>query len=327
MSPPRLVVLGANLESEIGLTALLECGASIHGLLTLSPEASTGMSDYRDLRAIATRSGISVILTGDPNAPEALGALRRLAPDYVLILGWTQICGAEFLAIPARMTIGTHPSRLPRGRGRAPLPWAIIQGDTEGAVSFFEATSRADAGAILHQQRFIIPHGADATQLYQLAAIHLGRGACEVYSQLCAGTLTGLPQDEAGASYRAKRVAADGWIDFFRPAEEIERLVRAVTRPYPGAYSYYHDRKITFWRAALLPHLPYCGTPGQIVLRRDGRLYVQAGDQPLWLWDAESKGATLSVRDFRTGERLGYRLEDELHALKQMVRDLMDRRQ
>ncbi|GIT30626.1 MAG: hypothetical protein Ct9H300mP1_26720 [Planctomycetaceae bacterium] len=93
-------------------------------------------------------------------------------------------------------------------------------------------------------------------------------------------------QPSEGSSYRARRTPADGHIDFRPSAETIERLVRAVSHPYPGAYSYYGGTKVVFWRASLQGIPNHVGTPGQILLSKDGRLLVQAGDRPLWLFDA-----------------------------------------
>lgn len=321
--PSRLVVLGANLETETALHALFDAGAAVNGLLTFPSGKNATTSDYRDLHELAAQYGVTVVDTTDVNSLQTLGALRELAPDYLFILGWSQICRAEVLSIPRCGSIGTHPSPLPLGRGRAPLPWAIIDGDVRGAVSFFEATLRADAGPLFHQEFFDIPHGADVTALYELAIRHLARGICHVYRRICNDTLSSVPQDDARATYRAKRVPADGWIDFSKSAEDVDRLVRAVSRPYPGAYTYYAGRKVKFWHSRLKPRLAYKGSPGQILLKRGGELYVQCCDYPLWLSDAESDGASVELSLFCIGERFGYRIEDELYELKRLLCELM----
>ncbi|MFP6770663.1 MAG: hypothetical protein VB859_20990, partial [Planctomycetaceae bacterium] len=96
----------------------------------------------------------------------------------------------------------------------------------------------------------------------------------------------------------------------------IERLVRAVSHPYPGAYSYYEGSKVIFWRASLLGIPDHVGTPGQILLKRNGRLLVQAGDSPLWLFDSVGAVGTELAPVLRVGCKLGYAVEDELHRLQ-----------
>lgn len=322
---PRLVVLGANLESLTALETLLAAGIPVHGLLTLPAGAAPGVSDHRDLHPLAVAHGIPVIDTTDVNDPATLAALRELAPDWLFVLGWSQLLSPAFLAVPRLGVVGSHPADLPRGRGRAPVPWAILEDDREGVVSFFLVTPGVDAGPLLHQERFPVPERADAGLLYGLVAEHLGKGFVAVHAMIRAGTLAPTPQDEARASWRARRTPADGRLDFAQPATALDRLVRAVTRPYPGAYTWFGDAKVTVWRAELEPALPWRGAPGQILTKRAGRLYVQAADRPLWLYDLELGGVPVGPERFPLGARFGVPVEDEIVRLRAEVAGLAGR--
>jgi methionyl-tRNA formyltransferase len=321
---PRVVCVGANLESEVALRGLLETGAKVVGLVTVPPrDAARGISDYVDLHPLCAAHGVVTVDTEDINAPETLAEIAALMPDYIFTLGWSQLFGAELLKIPTRFVLGSHPSPLPQGRGRAPVPWTILQGHTRSAVTIFRMDAGVDAGAILCQRWFDVPHRAYAMDVYNLVAAHLREGYCQLYQAFARGeTIAEKPQDLTRATHRAKRIAADGHLDFTQPAARLDALVRAVSRPYPGAYSYFDARKVEIWQSDLEDAPPYTGVPGQILAKRQGRLLVQAADAPLWLSEFTSGGEALTTKSFPLGSAFGFRIEDELFRLRQEVERL-----
>jgi methionyl-tRNA formyltransferase len=304
---------------------LLEAGARIVGVATRPAGARGGISDYVDLHPICDAYGIPCVDTDDINATDTVAAIRDLAPDYVFVLGWSQLLRDEALSTPSRYVVGSHPTPLPRGRGRAPVPWMILLGESRGAVSLFRMALGADAGPLLLQRWFDIEPGTDATALYRQVAERLRDAFCELYVQLREGTVHEIQQDQEQASYRARRTPADGHIDFGQGRDQIDRLVRAVTRPYPGAYTYYRGEKIVVWKSSLADVPDHRGVTGQILARRDERLLVQAGDGPLWLHDLSRDGQAVEPRELEIGATLGYRIEDEIHALRLEVAELRAR--
>jgi len=310
------VCIGSNLESRVVLEGLIAGGAQIAGLVTL-PGCSSAVSDHVDLHPLCEEHGIETIDTTDINSWPTIKAIGRLEPDYLYTLGWSQLFGDELLSVPARYVVGSHPSPLPEGRGRAPVSWTILQGCDRSAVTLFRMDIGVDSGPILCQKWFSVPPRGYASDIYELVADNLRDAFCELHEAQRSGTV--VPervQSTEGSSYRAKRTPADGHIDFQQSAETIETLVRAVSQPYPGAYSYYEGTKVVFWRASL-QEIPNCvGTPGQILLKRNGRLLVQAGDGPLWLFDSTVEGGPECDIVFGVGHRFGYAVEDELHRLQ-----------
>jgi methionyl-tRNA formyltransferase len=309
------------------LTALIEERANIVAVVTRPPSSSGSVCDYADLHDVCEASGITTIETSDINSLSTLCAIRRAAPDYIYTLGWSQLFGDDLLSIPKHYIVGSHPSALPFGRGRAPIPWTVLQQLRRSAVTLFQMEQAADAGAILMQDWFELSARADATEVYQKAAESLARAYVALHQVHRAEVpLRAVAQLEEEVTYRERRRPADGHIDFYRPAEEVARLVRAATRPYPGAYAY-HNRnelaeRVTIWRAALDDVLPYIGTPGQILLCRGDRLLVQAGDRPVWFWDFAIDGRSVAASEFQVGTKFGLAVEDELVALRRQVAEL-----
>jgi methionyl-tRNA formyltransferase len=324
---PRVVCVGANLESEIALQGLLALGANVVGLVTAPPQAPGGISDYVDLHALCAAHDVATIDTEDINAPETLTEIAALAPDYIFTLGWSQLFGADLLKLPTKFVLGSHPSPLPEGRGRAPVPWTILQGHTRSAVTIFRMDAGVDAGAILCQRWFGVPPRAYAMDVYNLVAANLREGYCELYQAFADGRETPESvQDISRATHRAKRTAAEGHLDFTRPAAELDALIRAVSQPYPGAYTYFDGRKIEIWRTDLDDAPPYVGATGQILAKRQGRVLVQAGDAPLWLSDFTNEGRPVSLKELPLNARFGFRLEDEIFRLRQEIEQLKNRK-
>ena len=112
--------IGSNLESRVVLEGLIAGGAQIAGLVTL-PGCSSAVSDHVDLHPLCEEHGIETIDTTDINSWPTIKAIGRLEPDYLYTLGWSQLFGDELLSVPARYVVGSHPSPLPEGRGRAPV--------------------------------------------------------------------------------------------------------------------------------------------------------------------------------------------------------------
>ncbi len=319
---PRLICVGANLESQVILEGLIDIRANIIGLVTVPIEKSNNISDYVDLHPICSEANINVIDTTDINDHFTLQQIRLLKPDYIFTLGWSQLFGEQLLAIPEKYVVGSHPSLLPEGRGRAPIPWTILQGLKRSGVTLFRMDREIDTGPVLMQKMFDIPDEAYAMDVYFLAAQNLRSAFCELYVMLKSGQAVEVSQDIAKASYRAKRSPSDGHIDFNHSAAGIEKLVRAVSKPFPGAYVYHKGKKFYIWKASLRNIPPYIGTIGQILTKDKDLLLVQAKDKPIWLSDFTDDSGSVDIKYFRMGSRFNYILDDEIYKLWQEIETL-----
>lgn len=316
---PRVVCVGANIESEKVLSELLEAKAEIAGLITLPPRAAVGVSDYRDLHPLCHEFKVPVVDTEDINNEATLGAIAELDPEYIFVLGWSQMFKKDLLCLPSGFVVGSHPTPLPERRGRAPIPWTILEGHRKSAVSLFRMAPGADSGPLLIQRWFDVPERAYAMDVYERAAENLALAFAEHYQGIQDGAITEHVQDEKEATYRAKRVPADGFVDFRQPAEYVDRLVRAVSEPFPGAYTYYKDRVVKIWRADPYTGPEYRGVPGQILKRLHEGLVVQAGDLPVVVRELTVEGRPAVAGDFSVGEVFGYRTADVIADLRRRI--------
>jgi methionyl-tRNA formyltransferase len=319
MKTLRVLCVGANLESQTTLQGLVAHGVQVAALVTRPSDNPGRGCDFVDMHDYCASHNIPVIDTIDINSHKTLDDIRAVQPDYIFVLGWSQIFCQELLGLPLKFVVGSHPSLLPKGRGRAPVPWTILQNLRKSGVTLFHMDKGADAGDILWQREFPVEPGIYAMQLYMRIADHLRTGFCELHDDLVRGSIKPKKQDKTLVSYRERRCMEDGHIDFRGKSVAIGRLVRAVSQPYPGAYAYHGGRKIEIWRADLSEIPDIVGTPGQILRRKGGFLLVQAGDKSLWISEFTCNGMDLPITDLPVGSHFGYRVDDEINKLWKAV--------
>lgn len=326
VTEPSVICVGANQESLTALQGLVERNAQIVALVTLAADANRLPSDFVDMRAFCRDAGISIVETTNINSDETVDEISRFNPDFIYTLGWSQLFKDAVLQIPTHYVVGSHPSPLPDGRGRAPVPWTILQGLRQSAVTLFRMSGEVDDGPLLMQRWFEIPQRAYASDVYRLVSEALRDAFCDLYeAHRSERELVETAQNSQTASYRAKRGPADGHLDFSVSAAQLDRLIRAVSHPYPGAYTYYRGRKVTIWKADLRDVPAHFGCQGQVLDKRDQQLLVQAGDRPLWLCDFTDGNEPVPAEVFRIGAKFGFAVEDDLAALWQRIRDLEKR--
>lgn len=213
--------------------------------------------------------------------------------DLMFGVSWRYLIPARVYQRPRLGTFVFHDSLLPAYRGFAPTVWAMINGEDQTGVTLFEIADEVDSGDIVDQEPVSI--GPDdtislvlerVTQTYlTLLERNLGR--------LLEGTVPRYPQDHAEASYTCKRLPEDNQIDWTASSERIYNLIRAVTKPYPGAYTYLAGQKLQVWSAHRLPaERRYVGNiPGRVVEARPGEgSLVLTGDGPILLKEVQVEG-------------------------------------
>lgn len=286
----RFVLLSAN---EFGLSLLDATRAledpliDLVGVITLKPDAKTVMYDGVEPDAWR-RGGIDVFYI---NRIEAEGAelLRKLAPDYVVMAGWRQIVPQRVLDIPAQGFVSFHPTRLPWGRGPAPLINQILAGAEESAMSFMYTDDGVDSGDLIGQALFDIEPDDHASDVYAkavgcglaLAATHL--------PQLARGTAPRLPQDDS-AAYVFPRPKRANFIDLADDLDTTFRRIRALSKPYRGAHVTDPDgNRLVVWRAAMTsaPRGTQIGPETDLAAHSAAALYFSDGTRHLQVVDAE----------------------------------------
>ncbi|MGH3065754.1 MAG: methionyl-tRNA formyltransferase [Gaiellaceae bacterium] len=281
------------------LEAAATVGAEIVGVVTLPGPIDPSRSGQCSFDEVVARLDAALIETRDVNSPETLNAIRKLEPELIFVVGWSQLVHDAFIAIAREGVFGMHPTLLPRHRGRAPIPWAILAGLARTGVTLFEIVDATpDSGSIVGQVVVDIAPDETATSLFaRLADAHVAL-VCEHVPQLLSRSAPRTPQDPRRASSWTKRVPGDGIVDWETRAVYLDAWVRAQTRPYPGAFTYLGDEKVVIWKARPV-ELDASAPAGTIVASRLEGLVVACGDGALLLEDVET-GGELSV-----GARLG----------------------
>lgn len=274
----RTALVGAVESTRVALEALAHAGAPPAAVFTLPPERSGQHSDFVDLAPAAAAAGSEVVYAPDVNALEALARMQALELDYLLVIGWSRLCRAPVLEVARGGAVGYHPAALPRNRGRAVIPWTILQGLEQTASTLFWMEEGADTGDLLLQEPVPVAPDETAATLYARHMEALRRMLAVAVPLLAAGNAPRLPQDHSLATYCARRTAADGWIDWSRPAREVWTLVRASSDPYPGAFTIHRGERLVVWEAELAGAGPYVGTAGQVQALAEGGALVRCGD-------------------------------------------------
>lgn len=261
---------------QLGLScmeAIYEVGGRLDLVMTLKDDQAVSKVGRVYVDTFCARHEIPLLKARNINDVEVVKAVREAGIDWLFVIGWSQIAGAEILAAPTQGALGMHPSLLPEGRGRAAIPWAILKGLGQTGVTLFKLGDGVDTGDIVAQEVIPISATTDARELYQAvdeAHVHLIKKA---FPKLANGQLRAVAQDDSLATYWPKRTAEDGLIDLSGSVHDAERLVRAVTRPYPGAFFLDDGVKVIVWRATVAPDTDEAGLAERLAFH-DGVLAI-----------------------------------------------------
>jgi len=272
----RAVVFAYHNMGIAGIRALLDNGFAIP--MVLSHEDDPGENRwFGSVEGFCRDRGIPVFSPKDANAPPWPARIREAQPDLLFSFYYRSMLKKEILEIPRLGAMNLHGSLLPKYRGRAPVNWVLVKGETETGVTLHFMTEKPDAGDIVGQAAVPIAFDDTALTLFgkmEDAASGLLAG---LLPRIAKGEIPRRPNDLAHGSYFGGRRHEDGRIDWSRPAVEIYNLVRAVTRPYPGAFSELAGERLTVWWAIPLPaeagSVPSPGT----IRRSGGPSFAMAG--------------------------------------------------
>ena len=291
----RLVWVSFDVMGRDCLAAAAEAGADVVAVVTLPGPIDPDRSGQCSFDELAAELGAGLIETADVNSPETIAAVREVEPDLVFIVGWSQLVLDEFIGLPRHGVFGVHPTLLPKHRGRAAIPWAILSGLARTGVTLFEIKDgTADSGPIVGQVEVPLAADETATTLYDRiteAHIELVR---RFLPQLLDGTAPRIPQDRRRASAWPKRTPADGIIDWETRAPYLHDWVRAQTRPYPGAFTYLGEDKLVVWRARPV-ELEEPAAAGTVVGQEGEAAVVACGEGGLVLEEVEGVDGPLPV--------------------------------
>lgn len=247
----KAVVLAYNNIGCVGIKALLNAGYEIAAVFTHKddPNENTWFDSVAELASV---KGLPVFAPEDINHPIWVERIKAMKPDVIFSFYYRNMVKKDILDIPANGCINLHGSLLPKYRGRAPLNWAVVNGETETGVTLHYMTEKPDAGDIIGQARFEIKDSDNAHDVHIKAANAAGFLLEEFLPEIASGKAPRIVQNEAEATYYHGRKPEDGLVNWTKPAVEVRNLVRAVTKPYPGAFSYLAGKKYILWDVAVV---------------------------------------------------------------------------
>ena len=265
----RLIFMGYHNVGWTCLEALIhlarQFGDDIAAVVTHADDPRENIW-FASVARLAFEHYLPVYQPADPNDPAFVAAMQKLQPDFLFSCYYRHMLKAPLLALPRRGALNLHGSLLPLYRGRVPVNWALVHGETETGVTLHYMVPKADQGDIVAQAPVPIAPDDTALTLFAKMTAAAGRLFRETYPVLRSGQEHRRPQDHAQASYFGGRGPEDGRIDWQKPAAAVYNLVRAVTHPYPGAFTTLGGRKLFIWngRPQPGPDTPADG-PGRII--------------------------------------------------------------
>lgn len=228
---------------------IIEMGGPLSLLITLRDDKAAAKSGRVYIDDIAETQGLPLLKVRNINDPEVHEAVREMEIDWLFVIGWSQIVRPQLLSLPRKGCVGMHPTLLPEGRGRAAVPWAILNGLEKTGVSMFLLDEGVDTGDILGQVEIPLSGKTTAAELYEKVEGAHVLLIEKYWKQLLEDSISAVPQDETKATVWGGRRPEDGEILPEMTMAEAERMVRAVTHPYPGAFFVRSGRKVTVWSA------------------------------------------------------------------------------
>ncbi|MBL7225857.1 MAG: bifunctional UDP-4-amino-4-deoxy-L-arabinose formyltransferase/UDP-glucuronic acid oxidase ArnA [Desulfobacteraceae bacterium] len=242
----KTVVLAYHTIGCRGIEALLRNGFKIAAVFTHKDDPDENIW-FESVAEFAASRNIPVYAPEDINHPLWVRKIREIAPDIIFSFYYRNLVQPPILDIPPAGCLNLHGSLLPKYRGRSPINWVLVNCEKETGVTLHYMTPRPDDGDILCQKSIEISDSDTARSLHEKAATTTSEMLDEILPLIVEGTAPRHPQDHSKATYYGGRGPEDGEIDWSGSAMEVRGLVRAVTRPFPGAFSHVGDRKCFIW--------------------------------------------------------------------------------
>lgn len=257
------------------LSVLLAHGVDV-ALVVTHPDNPAEEIWFASVADRAREAGIPVVMPADANAPEFIAQLAALQPDFIFSFYYRAMLSDAVLATAARGAYNMHGSLLPHYRGRVPVNWAVLHGETRTGASLHRMVSKPDAGDLVAQQAVPILPDDTAFEVFGKVTVAAEMALDACLPALLAGRADHVPLDLRAGSYFGGRRPEDGRIDWQQPAQAIHNLIRAVAPPYPGAFCGDGANRLILARSRLAGRADW--PPGQLTLVCADRLQVRCTD-------------------------------------------------
>lgn len=252
---------------QLGLScmeAIYSVGQELSLVITLDDKLAKNKSGRVYLDNFCSNHNIELLKIKSINSETAINAIKKANIDWLFIIGWSQIAKKEVIEAPKLGALGMHPTLLPEGRGRAPIPWAIIHNLDKTGVTLFKIDEGVDSGPIIEQLEIPLTDKTTATMLYQQVDSTQVEAIKSTVKKIISDNIVLVKQDESKVTYWEGRTPKDGEINLNDSVKVADRLVRATTHPYPGAFIIQNGIKMIIWKARICLDENNCISPAYL---------------------------------------------------------------
>ncbi|MFD5095496.1 methionyl-tRNA formyltransferase [Amycolatopsis thailandensis] len=275
----RVAMFGYQTWGHRTLRALIDAGHDVALVVTHPKSDHAYEKIWADSVAdLAEANGIRTLLRQRPDDAELLAELKEADLDLIVANNWRTWLPPEIFEMPRHGTLNVHDSLLPAYAGFSPLIWALINGEKEVGLTAHMMDADLDAGDIVLQRSVEVGPKDTTTDLFHRTVDLIAPITTDAIELIAKGNFTPVKQDRSKASFFHKRALEDSLIDWSWPADEIERLVRAQSDPYPNAFTHHRGKQLRVVRASVSDGL-YGGTPGRIFIREGEGVVIVAGPE------------------------------------------------
>jgi methionyl-tRNA formyltransferase len=312
----KVALIGSVTSSFATLKKLVEHNWNIVGVFGYEPDNTAKVSGYAKMGEYCGEKNIPYFAFKKINDNSIKLILEGLQPDLVFAVGISQILSEDIIRIAKVGNIGFHPTLLPKGRGRAPIAWLILE-EQYGAANFFLITEGVDDGPVFVQKKFEVTPRDNASTIEEKILLSIDTALDEWLPKLKQGLWDPIVQDHEKASYYGKRDQDDGLIDWSETADQIDRLIRASAPPHPGAYSFLKAEKIWIMTSRIEEGINIKGVKGSVLLKKGEEFLLQTGSGNVWISNIVDRSDQLVY--LKVGDKLGYYPELEIFKLRQEI--------
>lgn len=248
---PRAVVFAYHSVGVRSIKTLLARGVQID-LVVSHEDSATETIWFESVAQLCQEQSIPRIAPDSPNTPELVARIASIAPDFIFSFYYRHMIGAEILGLAKRGAYNLHGSLLPKYRGRVPVNWAVLHGETETGATLHEMTAKPDAGAIIAQTAVPILPDDTAFEVFGKLTVAAEQTLWSALPGLIDGSAPRLANDLSLGSYFGGRKPEDGRINWSGTAQDVYNLHRAVAPPYPGAFTEQNGHCFVIEKARLI---------------------------------------------------------------------------
>ncbi len=299
-SSKKIVFIGGRDRGFECLQALISLKENVVHIFCMKEDEHEREKFYKNIQLLAKKEKIPFTLTNSIKK-DSVDILKKIEPDLLIVMGWRTIIPMEVINLPKLGAIAVHESLLPKYRGFAPINWVVINGEKQTGVTIFFLKDGIDTGDIIDQKVIPISKDNTAYEIYKKTKKSSIDLLLKNLGKLKSGKVIRKKQNQRKATYTCARTPEDGKIDWNKSPQVIHNLIRGLSDPYPGAFTFFKGEKIIIQKSSLpKKSFKYIGRiPGRIIELGKESVKVLTGDGILEIWEIErSNGKKMKAREF-----------------------------